>query len=117
MKKYFEILKNTPLFDGIAGEDFEKLLNCLSARAKHYEKGEIIMLEGDEVAFVGLIISGSVKIIKEDERGNVSMLTELSGREMFGDILVCAGITHSPVTVTAAKDTELLLIDGKKIAE
>jgi CRP-like cAMP-binding protein len=56
-----------------------------------------------------------VKIIKEDERGNVSMFTELPEEEIFGDILVCAGITHSPVMIFAAENTEILKIDGQKI--
>lgn len=115
MKELFETIQSVPLFHGIAYDDFMRVFTCLSARVACYEKGEIIMLTGDDVAFMGVIISGGVTIIKEDERGNVSMLSELSESEMFGEVLACAGIYQSPVTILAAEDTKILQISNRKI--
>ncbi|MCL2717783.1 MAG: Crp/Fnr family transcriptional regulator [Lachnospiraceae bacterium] len=115
MQNIFEAVKNNPLFLEITYDEFAPLLTCLSARTSYYKKNEIIISEGDRVTFAGVIISGCVKIIKEDERGNVSMFTELPEAEIFGDILVCAGITHSPVMIFAAENTEILKINGQKI--
>ena len=115
MKRIYEALQKSDVFVGIAYEDFESVLQCLSARTACYQKGEIIMLNGDDVTSVGMIVSGSIKIVKEDERGNISMLTELSESEMYGEILTFAEIEHSPVTIYAAKDTEILHIDHHKI--
>jgi len=115
MQDVYEALKTNPLFNGITADDFERVFCCLSARAVRYEKGEIIVLAGDHVTFVGVILSGEIKIIKEDKRGYISMLTELSEIEMFGEILTCADIKQYPVTIEAKRDTEILLIENEKI--
>jgi len=115
LEKIFEIVKNNPLFYNVTYDEFVRILNCLSTRTSSHGKNETIINEGDEVTFIGVIISGSVKIIKEDERGNVSMYTELPEYGMFGDILVSAGITHSPVMIFANEDTDILKINSKKL--
>ncbi len=115
MKKIFEIINNNPLFVGIAFSDFEPMLGCLSARTVSYQRDDLILLSGDTVSFVGLVLAGSVQIIKEDREGNVTILTELGVSDIFGEVFACAGIDHSPVTVQAAEDCELLFIDYRKI--
>ena len=115
MKKIFDTVKDSPLFRGIAFSDFNPLLNCLSTKTANYEKDDVILLSGDAVSFVGLILSGSVKIIKEDMDGRIAILTELGVSELFGEVFACAGIDHSPVTVQAAESAEILFINYKKI--
>ena len=115
LKKIFDAINNNPLFQGIALSDFKSMLSCLSARTAAYKKGDVILLSGDAVNFVGLILSGGVKIIKEDMDGNITILTELSVADIFGEVFACAGIDHSPVTVQASEGTEVLFIDYRMI--
>jgi len=115
LKIIFETIKNNPLFQGIAYSDFERMLGCLSAKTTCYKKDEIILQSGDTVSFVGLILSGGINIIKEDINGSITILAELSVPEMFGEVFACADVSHSPVTVQATEDTEILFIDYKKI--
>ena len=115
MKKIFEAVKDNPLFIGIALSDLERMLNCLSTRTVLYKKGDIILLSGGTINFVGLILTGSVKIMKEDIDGRVTILTELSISEIFGEVFACAGVSHSPVSIVAASDAEILFIDYRRI--
>ena len=115
MKKAFNSAKSNPLFNGIAFSDFERMLECLSARTAMFKKGDVILLSGDAVSFVGLIMSGGVKIVKEDADGRVAILAELSVSDIFGEALACAGVSHSPVTVEATGDAEILFIDYRRI--
>ena len=115
MKRIFDIAKNTQLFKAIAFSDFEPMLNCLSVRVAKHKKNDIILLSGDTVNFVGLVLSGSVKIIKEDIDGKITLLTSLGISEVFGEVFACAGIDHSPVTIIAAEDSEIMMMDYKKI--
>ena len=115
LKKSFEKIKTNPLFEGIDFIDFEILLNCLSSKTTRYNKDDVILLSGNRVDFVGLVLSGGVKIIRDDIDGNITILTELSASELFGEVFACAGIRHSPVTVQASADCEILFIDYKKI--
>jgi len=115
MEKVFEVAKNNLLFQGITLSDFESLLNCLSAKIRTYRKSDIILLSGDSVNFVGLIISGGINIVKEDIDGNATILAKLTASEIFGEVFACAEVLHSPITVQATENTEVLFIDYKKI--
>ena len=111
MRRIFEILKDNPLFHAIAFSDFERMLGCLSVRTVNYQRDGIILLAGDSVDFVGFVLEGSVRIIQEDYQGNPTLLAEVGRAESFGEVYACAGISHSPVTVQAAEQSEVLLID------
>jgi len=115
MKQIFDIAKNNPLFEGVAECDFECVLKCLVAKAVAYQKNDMIVLTGEPVKFVGLILSGSVKIIIEDVSGNSTILKKLTVSEIFGEVFAYAEIFHCPVTVQADTDTEILWIDHMKI--
>ena len=108
-------LKNAPLFQGIAFGDLERMCDCMSAEATDFKKEEVILLSGDTINNVGLIVSGRVRIVKEDINGHSSILAELTAPELFGEVFACAGITQSPVTVQAAEDSAILFINYKKI--
>lgn len=115
MKDIFEIARHNTLFQSIALSDFEKMLTCLSARTVSYDKDQVIMLSGETITSVGLVLSGSVIIIKEDVEGRIVILSEHTVAEVFGEVFACAGITQSPVTIQAAEDSEILFLDYKRI--
>ena len=115
MRNIYEVAKSNLLFQGISFSDFERILNCMSTKTAGYKKNDVIMLSGETVDFVGLVLSGAVQIIKEDMEGRIAILTELGVSELFGEVFVCAGITQSPVTVLATENTEVLLMNYKKI--
>jgi CRP-like cAMP-binding protein len=91
------------------------MFNCLSARTDYYKKDDIILLSGNTVDFVGLVLSGNVKIIQEDKNGNIVIITEIAASEIFGEVFACAGISQSPVTIIAKEDVKILFINYKKI--
>lgn len=115
MRRIFDAIKDNPLFIGIGYGDFEKMYHCIEARTQNYRKDDIILMSGDAVNSVGLILSGSIKIIKEDANGNATILTELAVSELFGETFAWVGVNHSPVTVQASEETEVLFINYKKI--
>ncbi len=115
MKKIFDVIQHNPLFSGIGFNDFKRMFDCIEARAVQYKKEDVILLSGDAVRFVGLILSGRVKIVKEDAEGNSTLLTELTTSQLFGEVFSCAEINHSPITVQAAEDTEVLFINYKRV--
>ena len=115
MKNIFKIIKDNPLWSGIEYGDFEKMFGCIEAKTRNYRKGDIILMSGGALNFIGLVLSGSVRIIKEDIDGNITILTELSASDIFGEVFACAGIDRSPVTVQASEICEILFINYKKI--
>lgn len=115
MKEIFNIVKNNKLFENIEFSEFEKMFNYLDTREVFYKKQDIILLSGDAINFVGLILSGTVQIMKEDMNGNITIIAELNISELFGEVFACAGIDYSPVTVRAVEDCSILLFNYRKI--
>ncbi|MDR0819388.1 MAG: Crp/Fnr family transcriptional regulator [Oscillospiraceae bacterium] len=115
MKNIFEILKNCPLFSGIAETDLSALLACLNAKQIGFEKNDFVYLADDTAAKVGIVIEGGVNIIQEDYWGNRMILSHVEPGELFGEVFACAGVPKLPVSVVAAVRSEILLIDVARI--
>lgn len=115
MKKYYEILNKCPLFRGIEEAELASVLECLNAGTAIYKKNELIFMEGSPAKFVGIVLSGGVRIIKEDYFGNRSIVSRYGPGELFGESFACAGTEVLPVSVAAAFDSEIMMIDCRRI--
>lgn len=116
MKEYLNILCNSPLFTSIDKNDLEAMLKCLSARKASYAKEEYILSAGDNIKDVGIVLSGSVNIIKEDFWGNRAILAKIQSGEMFGEAFAFAKLQKLPVSAVVAEKSEILFVDFGKIA-
>jgi len=115
MKKYFEVLRKCKLFEEIEDENLLAMLNCLQAKAAFYKKNELILAEGDPAKYVGIVLSGSVKIVRIDYYGNRSIVGKVEASQLFGESFACAAVDAMPVDVVAVENTEVLLIDCKRV--
>ncbi len=115
MKKYLEVLERCSLFYNISQNDLNSVLHCLSAKDKFYKKNDFIFSEEDTPVYAGIIISGSVCVVKEDFWGNRAILAKLGEGELFGEVFSCAEVESFPVSVVATEDTEIILIDCRKV--
>ena len=70
VREYIEEIMAAPLFADIKQEEIEVMLGCLGSFEKSYHKGEYIILEQDRVKCIGIMLSGTVDMIKEDVWGN-----------------------------------------------
>ena len=115
MKKPILMPKNIPLFEGIAENELQALLTCLSATERIYEKDQFIFSVGEPASLVGIIRSGDVHIVKEDFLGNRTIIAALSAGDVFGEAFACARAKNLPVSVVATTECEIILIDFQKI--
>ena len=115
MKKYFDILRKCPLFDQIADEDLIASLGCLGAKVLPFGKKETVMAEGEAARFIGIVLSGAVQIIRVDYFGNRSIVAEATPSELFGESFACAGVQAIPVDVVANEESEIMLVDCRRI--
>ncbi len=115
MKKYFEVLKNCPLFYHIADDNLLALLACLGAKVEAFEKKYTIIAEGNPAKHIGIVLSGSVQIIRFDYYGNRSIVSNAESAEIFGEAYACAEISSIPVTIVANEPCKAMLIDSHRI--
>lgn len=111
MKKYFPVLRQCPLFDDIADADLIALLSCLKARVQSFDKKYTVVAEGNPARYIGIVLSGSVQIVRIDYFGDRSIVARAETSEMFGEAFACAELTSVPVTVIANEPCEIMLLD------
>ncbi len=115
MENIIKKLEGISLFDKIRPEELSQLMPCVKARVGHFEKGEIILLAGEKIREVGIVLSGSVQVMKEDAAGNRNIFARLSEKEIFAEVLNCAGIEKSPVTVLTDTGAGVLFLDFRRV--
>ena len=115
MKKYLEILKKCPLFNGIAEENLLRMLTCLGAKVIPFDKKYTVFAEGSVAKYIGIVLSGSVHAVQIDYFGNRSILSGFSSGEVFGEAFACAEMKEMPVSIIANEPSEIMLIDCSHI--
>ena len=103
-------LGNTPLFRGMTVPDIEEMLCCLRAAERTYKKGTVILPEGTPTEQLGVVLSGRVIIEMGDVWGNNSVLSSVGAGGIFAEAYACVPGEPLMVNVTAAEDTEVLLL-------
>lgn len=111
MEEYFEILSQCPLFDGVARGELSGMLSCLGGQLQEIPKGKPVFLEGDPAWFVGVVLSGTVQIVRDDYYGNRSVLAVIQPGGLFAEAFSCAGLETMPVSAMALLPSTVLLLD------
>ena len=91
------------------------MLGCLGAKVEYFDKKYTIFAEGAPAKYIGIVLSGSAKIIQVDYYGNRSILSEVERSEVFAEAFACAGVDALPVTVVADEPCEIMLINCSHI--
>ena len=115
MEQYFEIILENPLFDGISQQELGSMLGCLSAKILPLSKGEPVFLEGDPAGFIGLVLDGSVQIVRDDYYGQRTILSLAEPGDIFAETFSCAGMDALPVSAYALRPGKVMLFDLKKM--
>ena len=110
-------LANTRLFRGMEPSDIEEMLGCLHAKEHAFQKGEIIFPEGTATEQIGVVLSGRVIIEMGDVWGNNSVLSSVGAGGVFAEAYACVPGEPLMVNVTAAEDTQALLLNIRRVLE
>ena len=110
-----EFLQHCVLFDGIRQEDRTAMLGCLGAKVMDVRKNQVIFQEGDAADTVGIVLKGSVQMIREDYYGNRSIVARIEASGLFGESFACSDTETYPVSIVAAEDSRVMLIASRRI--
>jgi CRP/FNR family transcriptional regulator, dissimilatory nitrate respiration regulator len=111
----FAFLSETALFRGTEAGEIEKMMNCLGAVEKEYEKDESIYRAGDIVQSMGLVLSGGVNTESYDFDGNKVILAHMPAGQMFAETYACLPGEPLMVNVTASEKTSVLFLNAQRV--
>ena len=98
------------LFEGISVQDRRALLGCMGYRVRTFPKGSFVAMEDEKINQIGIILSGTVDMVKEDLWGNRTMLLRMKKNEVFGETFACGDHGNSTVTFVASQTAEILFL-------
>ncbi|NCC25215.1 MAG: Crp/Fnr family transcriptional regulator [Deltaproteobacteria bacterium] len=101
------MLKDIALFSALNDDELRQLQGV--AVTKVFPRNTIIINEGDSSTSIYVILSGQVKVVLGDERGNEMILSILGPGEYFGELALLDGEPRS-ACVMARERTEALVI-------
>lgn len=110
-----EILMKCSLFENIKPDEIAELLRCLRVEKKNFSKNDMVYTAGDEIRSIGVLLEGKLQILKEDFWGNRLIMAQLGPGELFAEAFVCGGIKEIPVSILAAEDSGILLLDYGRV--
>lgn len=111
------LLQKVPLFAGIGPGDYNALLGCAGGHSRAFEKGAFLFLAGDRIDAVGVVLTGQLRILKEDAFGNRAILAEIGPGAVFGESFVCGSRYALSVSVEAVTACEVLFLDFDKVMQ
>ena len=114
LEKYYNQIKNSPVFYGMNDEELRGLLECFNARIRRYEKDEMIIRQGDMIANIYLILDGEVNIEKDSYWGRRIIISRLSKNDNLALSFVGSKDVESSVDAIAIKDTLVLVLSYEK---
>ena len=116
MEAYLGALRRVALFHGLGDRELLSMLDCLGARLRQYSKGDVIFHAGDPATHLGAVLTGQVQVSRTKADGQRVVMGEIRPGGLFAESFACARAESLPVTVTAAADAAVLLIDCGRIS-
>lgn len=98
------------LFEGMSPEERVAALSCTGYHTQALRKGATIAFEEENIKYIGVILSGTVDMVKEDIWGNKTMLVRMGKGDVFGETFACGEDTSSVVSFVASEDVRVLFM-------
>lgn len=114
LEKYYNQIKNSPVFHGMNDDELKGLLDCFNARIRRYEREEMIIRQGDMISNIYLILDGEVNIEKDSYWGRRIIISRLGKNENLALSFVGSRDVESSVDAIAVKDTLVLVLGYEK---
>lgn len=117
MKAAMENLLNLPIFKGLAKDELDSILRKVNVLVKHFQKSDYIYLAGDAVESIGIVVAGTVQMVKEDIMGDKSIITTMGSGSIFAENFLRRDVYDGRTNVSyfAASDSEILMVPFGKV--
>ena len=113
-----EILKSTQgyeLFAGMSLEEANRMLECLDAHVISRDKGAAIFVEGSHATRFGVVLSGSLVVVKDGLDGKRSIIKRIGEKELVAAAQAFSGAKTMRVRVEADAPSRILILNAERV--
>lgn len=105
-----EGIRKHKLFQGIAPDHLERMLECSKSRFKRYKKGAMIFHQEEDACCLYVLVKGRVMIVKHLISGRKNTLYEVEEGKIFGEHYIFGDSMTYQYSAQASTDIEVLEI-------
>ncbi|MCU0370577.1 MAG: Crp/Fnr family transcriptional regulator [Bacteroidales bacterium] len=106
----YDILAQSPIFQGLNAEELEALFARCHCFTKTYEVGELAAFSGEQVNFLMIVIEGSMKGEMVDFSGKTIKIDDIRAPNPLASAFIFGRQNKFPVNVMANEQTKILYI-------
>lgn len=111
----YEDLVYNPLFRTFSRAEIESFLADFNYNLRHYQKEELLFVQGDPCTRISIIISGSIEVQKIDPSGKMLLVMDITSNEVIGASVIFSGHTQHQMTAMALSPVTLMELTKKDI--
>lgn len=100
---------NCDLFNTLTEQEFQKIIKCFKIKNIFFKKEQTVLSNTKNAGTVGIVVSGSVQLVRFDYNGNRTILIEYGPGEIFGDVF--SNTIEGEISVQAKQDSEIMFLD------
>ncbi len=115
MQEYLSVIRRSILFRGIQEEEILAMLKCLQAHVRSYEKKDFLHRNGDCLSEMGLVLAGTIHLVKEDYWGKRTILARIPQGQIFGEVFACMGQQPLNMSIIAVEPVKVLYLDIQRV--
>lgn len=105
-----------PLFDGITAASIQGVFECIGMRTGRYGGQETVLHAGERTERFGLVLTGAIRVIREDYQGAATLLAAIGPGEIFAEAFAIGGEPLSVSVQAAQIGAEILWIPHSRLS-
>ena len=115
MQKTLESIQGYELFDGMSLEEANAMMECLEGRVISRDKGAAIFVEGSRATRFGIVLSGSLVVVKDGLDGKRSIIKRIGEKELVAAAQAFSGAKTMRVRVEADAPSRILILNAERV--
>ena len=102
------VLRGMPLFHALSPERLAAL--TAAGRMRRYARGETVLRAGETTRALGVVLSGTVRIEREDAMGNRELVAQVHAGEIFAEVFAVLPDAELTVSAVAGEAASVLFL-------
>ena len=111
MDKIVKALAQSRPFHNLSEETLREIIPLLRGSVKIFEKGAVLIDEGEYIDYIGIILSGKLAVSNFYSTGDESLVNKLEPSYSFGLEITCTYEKISPFSIYALTDSEVFIFN------
>ena len=115
VKAILDSIQGSELFDGMNLGEANRMLECLDAHVISRDKGAAIFIEGSHATRFGVVLSGSLVVVKDGLDGKRSIIKRIGEKELVAAAQAFSGTKTMKVRVEADTPCRVLILNVERV--